>query len=345
MIVDALGPEGFGTYEVDWTGPTFARVSKPAAYLAVPGFVDLHIHGGFGVDFMSADADDMRHLCERLQGEGYEAFLPTTITAAASDVKRALAALPESDMILGFHLEGPFISPEFPGAQPPEAIAEVPTGDSEWDEVLEDPRLRVVTLAPELPHASGLITRLMRRGVRVSMGHSNATYDEARQGFEFGASHTTHTFNAMRPLHHREAGLVGYALLNDALRTELIYDRHHVSKEAAAVLLRCKPEDGVVAVSDGTRAIGVPPGQTIDMWGHRCIVGRGQVRLADGGALAGSAVTLLDVFRNLFEDFGPETAIRACCLNPRLAIGLSGPPRVYLLLDREFRVVERRVVA
>jgi N-acetylglucosamine-6-phosphate deacetylase len=344
-VYDALGPEGFGVYEVDWDGPTFRRVSAPPRGLLIPAFVDIHIHGAFGIDFMSAATEDMRTLCQLLEAEGYESFLPTTVTASPADVRKALSNLPEHPMIAGFHLEGPFISPKYPGAQPPSAIVDPPSGPSDWDEILDDPRLKLVTLAAERPHALELATRLMKRKVIVSMGHTDASFDEARRGFEFGANHTTHTFNAMRPLHHREAGVVGYALSNDSLFTELIYDRLHVSPEAAKLLFKCKPANKVIAVSDSTMATGLTANQEIEMWGLKCVIGKKQVRLADGGALAGSAITLLDAFRNLHEDFGAETAIRACCVNPRISMGWPPTPNVYLELDNNLEIVGRKVAA
>lgn len=337
-VYDAIGPEGFGAYEVDLSTslPVFTRVNRPPKGLLVPGFVDIHIHGAFGIDFMSDPASDMKVLCRKLYEVGYEGFLPTTITSAASDITKALEHLPDDPMILGFHLEGPFISPEFPGAQPPGFIIGPPRGTSEWDVILDDPRLKVVTLAPEMPGALELTSRLMKRGVVVSMGHTNATFEEARRGFEFGASHTTHTYNAMRSLHHREAGTVGYALTNDSLACELIYDRLHVCRDAAGLLVKCKPADRIVAVSDSTMAAGLPPGP-IKMWGLDCVIGKKQVRLASNDALAGSAITLLDAFRNLYEDFGAELAIRACCLNPRRALGITAVRR-WIVLDRKLEI-------
>ena len=341
-VYDFLGPEGFGAYEIDWSGPTFKRVTTTARTLLIPGFVDIHIHGAFGIDFMSAKKKDLLVLCDRLSAEGYESFLPTTVTASPDDILRALTELPDHPMIEGFHLEGPFISPEFPGAQPPSVISGVPPKASEWDPILNDPRLRLVTIAPELPHALELISRLMKRGVVVSMGHTNATYEQARRGFEFGANHTTHTFNAMRALHHREAGVIGYALTNDSLFTELIYDRLHVSREAANLLFRAKGERQVVAVSDSTMATGLPPNQSLKMWGLDCITGKKEIRLTGSGALAGSAITLLDAFRNLYEDFGPEIAIQACCINPRRSMGWSLKPNIYIELDKDLNLVGRK---
>ena len=347
QVVDTYGTEGFGAYEVDWDvfPPQFTRVHRKPELLLVPGFVDVHIHGAFGIDFMSASTSDLDRLAHKLEECGYEAFLPTTVTASHEDILKAIGNLPEDDNRMpGFHLEGPFISPSFPGAQPPEFIVAPPFEPSPWDAILGHPKLKRITLAPEVPNALGLIARLQQRGVAVSMGHTNATFDESRNGFEFGATDFTHTFNAMRPLHHREAGAVGYALANGDIRCELIYDRVHVSRDAAEVLRRSRNPGTLVAVSDSTMATGMPPGTPITMWGHDCVVGRGDVRLAANDALAGSAITLLDAFRNLHNDFGPETAIEACCLNPRKSLNLEGHPRVYLEFDARLDWVGRRIL-
>ena len=345
-VVDTLGPEGFGAYEVDWATdpPKLTRVSSQPQYTLVPGFVDIHIHGAFEIDFMSATREQMNELCEALVSQGYETFLPTTVTATLEDVRSALSNLPDHPLVGGFHLEGPFISPKHPGAQPPEHILTPAERAEDWSEIWEDDRLKFITLAPEIPGALELTTKLSKQGVVVSMGHTDATYDEAKAGFESGASHTTHTYNAMRGLHHREIGTVGFALLNDAVRCELIYDRHHVSKPAAEVLFKNKPAGGVVAVSDSTKATGMAPGKKIDMWGHECITSKGQVRLASNDALAGSAITLLDAFRNLHDDFGADAAIRACCLNPRDALRLHTPPKVYVQLDAKLEIIGRKTV-
>lgn len=342
-VYDLLGPEGYAAYEVTWgeNGPQFNRVSKPPQGILAPGFVDLHIHGAFGIDFMSASLFQMLDLADKLAEVGYEAFLPTTITATANEVIAATDRLPAHEMMPGFHLEGPFISPRHPGAQPLQAIQEPAERDEKWDVILHDPRLRLITLAPEAPGALALISELRRPGLTLSMGHTDATYDEARAGFEFGVSHVTHTFNAMRRFHHREAGAVGYVLQNDALTTELIYDRHHVARESASLLFRCRPADKVVAVSDSTQATGLAEGSEIVLWGQPAVVGDGCIHLRDTKTLAGSAVTLLDCFQNLAEDFGPETAIRCCCLNPRAVLG-NLQPRVWLEFDRTFHLVARR---
>lgn len=321
--------------------PGFGPVSAPGEQTEgwlVPGFVDLHIHGAFGVDFMTATPNEMVYLCRRLAEEGYEAWLPTTITASLADVLQALAHLPRHPMVPGFHLEGPFISPEYPGAQPPEAILNPDQAGEGWEEVWEHPLLRLVTLAPERPGGLDLIRRLTARGVRASMGHTAATFAEAAEGVEAGVCHATHTYNAMKGLHHREAGALGCALSDDRILAELIYDRVHVSPPAASVLLKAKGLKGVVAVSDSTMASGMPPGTEFEVWGHKMITAEGEVRLKSNGALAGSAITLRQAFRNLGEDLGIEAAVMACSVNPRRALGMASPPKVWLWIDPEFRV-------
>lgn len=337
-ILQAIGPEGFGTYAVDLATGQLEKSDRPSDGILVPGFVDIHIHGAFGYDFMSGSAEDLLTMAYGLQKIGYEAFLPTTVTASFADVERALANLPANDSRMpGFHLEGPFISPKHPGAQPQEYIVQP---SPEWEPVLSHPKLRNITVAPEMPEVMKLVGRLSETQTIVSVGHTDATFEQMQDAVAAGARHTTHTYNAMRPLHHREAGTVGAALLLPELTCELIYDRIHVSKPAAELLLLSKGMGGVIAVSDATMAAGLPPGQEITMWGLSCVTGPGEVRLKDG-TLAGSAITLYDAFRNLAQDFGVETAIRACSLNPRRALGL-GEPKVWVVMDPEFRILQIR---
>jgi len=340
-VVSAIGPEGFGSYRLEWAsnGPLLEKVSRPPESLFIPGFVDMHIHGAFGIDFMSATEPELTLLADKLEAQGYEYFLPTTVSAPKGAVLAAVEAMPDDPRMPGFHLEGPFINRLLPGAQPEAAIELPPDGASDWDEVFDHPKLKCVTLAPELPNALELIIRLRKRNVVVGMGHSNATFEEARRGFEFGATHTTHTFNAMREFHHREPGIVGYALSNPYLPSELIYDRVHVSREAAEILMRAKETGYLIAVSDGTMASGLPLNTNIRMWGHRCHVSKSGVRITESERLSGSAITLLDAFRNLFQDFGPEAAISACCLNPRKLLG-STSPRLYVELDKSLEIVQ-----
>lgn len=327
----ALGPVGYRPYRISWDkgGPSLEPEDGTPESVLMPGFVDIHIHGSFGIDFMSCSQAELISLADQLSEIGVESFLPTTVTASPAQVADAIAKLPSSvESILGFHLEGPFISDKYPGAQPQGDIAGLPPSPA-WEPILADLRLRVITMAPELTGALPLIQQLASRGVIVSMGHTNATYVECAAAYASGARHTTHTFNAMRPLHHREAGTVGFALAHPELGCELIYDRLHVSQPAAQILIQAKSPDKLIAVSDSTLATGLEPGQTIKMWGLDCVTAPGEIRLAVDGTLAGSAISIRDAFFNLASDFGFEIAIRACCYNPRMALGQSSRPRVW----------------
>ena len=338
-IFKAPGPDGWDVYDitVDGEKPTFNRTNREPEGFFVPGFVDLHIHGAFGIDFMSATKADLVELAELLKKEGYAGFLPTTITADYESTQSAVNNLPVHPLIWGFHLEGPFISPQYPGAQPMEAISTIPREQSQWENLFYDKRLKLVTLAPELPHALELTKRLVALGVIVSGGHSNATYDEFVAAIHSGLTHATHTYNAMRGLHHREPGTLGAVLSNDAVFAELIYDRQHVSKPAAEILIKSKPSNKVIAVSDCTLAKGQQTGDHFKMWGHEVIKGNDDVRLANNQALAGSSSTLLDCFRNLCQDFGPETAIRLCCTNPLIELKISNPTR-WIVFDNDLNL-------
>ncbi len=339
----AFGPQGFGPYSVLWENnqPDFLPSNAASEIIVAPAFVDLHIHGAFGIDFMTASASDLIRLADGLADEGYEAFLPTTVTECVDTVERALDNLSDHPMIAGFHLEGPFISKQHPGAQPPEWICDF-DAMAEWNAVLAHPSLRVITLAPEKEGALPFIKDLARRRVIVGLGHSDATYSQAQQALGAGASHVVHTFNAMRGFHHREVGLAGFAMIENRVTAELIYDRLHVSRQAAELLIRRKPDDKLIAVSDSTMATRMPAGKRISMWGHECVTAPGEVRLAANGALAGSAITLRDAFANLVQDFGAEVAINACSLNPRKALGLAAQPRKWLVADLQGALKEIR---
>ncbi|MCZ7580257.1 MAG: amidohydrolase family protein [Fimbriimonadaceae bacterium] len=338
-----LGSAGLGVYEPEEGRPVaeWRRVDAPADAVLCPGFVDLHIHGAKGIDGMTATSDEIAGLCDWLATQGYEAWLPTTVSCAAHEALAFAQRLPDHPMILGFHLEGPFLSPKYPGAQPESAIAAPPAfDDPEWGPVFRHPKLKIVTLAPERPGAAALVSALSARGVVVSMGHTNATFAEAMTGFEAGVSCATHAFNAMRGLHHREVGALGFALTEDRLFTELIYDRKHVSTEAARLLLKCKPPGKVIAVSDSSAAAGLPEGSRIDLWGHAAEVEGGAVRIAGTQTLAGSTITLLDAFRNIWSDFGLEAAIGLTSQNAqRLIPFTSSGARITFGLDMTVSLV------
>jgi N-acetylglucosamine-6-phosphate deacetylase len=271
--------------------------------IVLPGFIDLHVHGGGGADTMQA-GHAIDTIARTHARHGTTALLATTMTAPRGEIEAAMRALAGAcnlrasgaARVLGVHLEGPYISPDQLGAQP--AFALTPS----VAEILALQALapiRVVTLAPELPGALAVTAALVAAGIRVQIGHSAAGYDEARAAIDAGASSFTHLFNAMSGLQHRAPGAVGAALAH-ARHAELIADLLHVHAGAMRAALRAIP--GLYCVTDATAAAGMPDGpyQLGRQVVHKC--GNG-VRLADG-TLAGSTLTMDQALRNLVDGLG-----------------------------------------
>jgi N-acetylglucosamine-6-phosphate deacetylase len=271
--------------------------------LLLPGFVDLHVHGGGGADVMEGGAaiDTVARTHVR---HGTTALLATTMTAPLHEIEAALRALAPScrertagaARVLGVHLEGPYISPDKLGAQP--AFAALPSADQILALHAIAP-LRVVTLAPELAGALEAITRLVAAGLRVQLGHSAGRYEDACAALACGASGFTHLFNAMSPLQSRAPGLVGAALAH-AAQAELIPDLLHVHAGAIHAALRAIPS--LYCVTDSTAAASMPDGD-YTLGRQRVTRCLGGVRLADG-TLAGSTLTMDQALRNLVGPLG-----------------------------------------
>ncbi len=300
-----LTPEGWihGSLEVGngrigtLAGTPVDPASNDAPYI-LPGFIDLHVHGGGGADVMEG-GDALGTIARTHARYGTTSLLATTMTAPRDELMAVVAHLgelartrpPGGARVLGVHLEGPYINPGKLGAQPDAAVSAV------LDEVLKYLALapvRVVTLAPEIAGHLEIISEMAARGVRVQLGHSLATYDDAVAALRHGACGFTHLFNAMSPLHHRNPGLVGAALAH-ADYAEIIPDLLHVHPGAIRAALRAIPR--LYVVTDSTSATGMPDGEYRLGSQHvtKCL---GGVRLADG-TLAGSTLTMDQALRNL----------------------------------------------
>ena len=298
----------------------------------VPGFVDLHVHGGGGADTMEGEAA-VRRMASLHARHGTTSLLATTMTAERGDIERALAgirAVMEAPVageasVLGVHLEGPFISAEKLGAQPDATRPAHLETLLAWMALAP---IRVITLAPDMDgddaERNAMIARLVSQGVRVQLGHSDCTYEAALAAFQSGAAGVTHLFNAMSALHHRTPGLAGAALAH-AHHAELIPDLLHVHPGAIRAALRAIP--GLYGVTDATAAAGMPDGdyrlgtQAV----RKC---RNGVRLADG-TLAGSALTMDVALRRLIEVGLPlEDAARRLSTVPADYLGLTDRGRI-----------------
>ena len=265
--------------------------------VAVPGFVDLHIHGFGGVDFAAADEAAYRRAGEALLATGVTAFQPTFVTAPEDELAASVAAVPTADVgarVIGCHLEGPFLSPARLGMHPADARRDPDL--ALLDRLLAAGRVTQVTLAPELDGALELLDALVGRGIVVSCGHTDATAAEAHVAFDRGASIVTHLFNAMRPFAHRDPGIVGAALARDEVTVELILDGNHVADDAARVAWRAAA-GRLALVTDAIAAAAVGDGR----WRLGAVdveVRNGVVRRLDG-VLAGSVLTMPQAIRNL----------------------------------------------
>jgi N-acetylglucosamine-6-phosphate deacetylase len=277
--------------------------------LIVPGMIDIHVHGNANLDVMDGKINSLRGIAKSLCSFGVTSFLATTMTMPISTIMTALENIlayqkreePYAQLI-GVHLEGPFISSKQKGAQKEEDILDPSEANLRPILDLVKEQLRVVTLAPEIPYALEAIQQLTEQGIICSIGHTNATIEEANQGLDAGANHFTHLFNAMRGLHHREPGVVGSALSNSEASCDVIADMIHVHPSAVKIAYDQKTREKLLLISDGMRAVGMGDG-TFDLGGqtvhvHRCIA-----RL-DDGTLAGSTLTLNKAVQNLVQTIG-----------------------------------------
>jgi N-acetylglucosamine-6-phosphate deacetylase len=316
-------------------------------YLA-PGFVDLHIHGALGRDAMEASPEAFRTICDYHATGGTTSLLLTTVTAPIPEIVSVLRAARDvasaNKRIAGVHVEGPFISRARRGAQREEFIRD-PDRESA-DQLLEFADvIKRVTLAPELPGALELIDRLRERKIAVSGGHSDASDEEARAGFDHGMRSVTHTFNGMSSARrkgvYREAGLLEFALSEPEIMCELIADGHHVSPTLMKMLYRAKGPRGICLVTDATAGAGLPEGARFTLSGLNCVVDRGVCLLADRSALAGSASRMIDLVRVLVTKvkIPLHEAITMASANPARTLGSSTKGKLEAGADADFVVL------
>ena len=315
--------------------PANATVVDFGDAVLVPGYLDIHMHGGAGLDVMRASCGELPRLGQFLTTHGVTAYFATTVAAPLDATYAALERLadaieektaangdPVQARPLGIHLEGPFLSHKRRGVHPPEYLVEptVKIFEALWQAARG--HVRMMTIAPEIPGAMEVIAEASRRNVCVSIGHSDAELPVARDAVKAGARHATHTFNAMRPLDHRNPGILGEVLSDDTMTADIIADGIHVSPEVVKVFLETKGRERAVLITDAISATGMPDG--------RYQLGPIQVDVKDGkctagDSLAGSVLTMDRAVRNVthFSNWNLREAVRAATLNPAQAAGLS----------------------
>ena len=304
--------------------------SRAVGGLIAPGFVDLQVNGGFGSD-VGGDPGALEAISRALPRSGVTAYLPTAVSwpleryAGLFEAVERAASAPGA-RILGVHLEGPFLAPSRSGAHDPANLRPVDLGV--LAELLSSGRVRVMTLAPELPGALDAIEQIAGAGAVASAGHTEATHDDIVRAADAGLALGTHLFNAMSPLRHREPGAAGALLADRRLRTGLIADGVHVHPAAMRIAYAAKGADGIALVTDLIQAAGMPDGG-YSLGGRRVSVADGESRL-DDGTLAGATVTMDEVVRRAagFIGIGLEATIRMATSTPAQALGLDRIGRI-----------------
>lgn len=283
--------------------PSNAEVIALQGLTLAPGFIDVHVHGGGGFSLLSADAGEVASYANWAASRGVTGFLATICAdnlehgIACARATTAAKASGDGARLLGINFEGPFVSPERRGALP---AGWLQTPDARvLDRLLDTGDVRVMTIAPELDGADAVIRRALERGVAVSLGHTDATFDVASRAFQAGASHVTHAFNAMRPLHHREPGPIGAAIAADNVTVEAIADGVHLHPATVRLLIEAFGPDRVCLVTDAVTPAGLDSG-VFRIGGEEASLRDGSIRLPDG-TIAGSAATMDAVVRNVIE--------------------------------------------
>ena len=277
-------------------------IDAEGVYLSA-GFIDIHIHGSAGADVMDATPQALQTISNSLPQTGVTSFLATTMTMSAIDIENALSNIQKNKnrvdgaKIIGTHLEGPFINPSKCGAQNPKYIQ---SPNIELIESYMD-TIKLITIAPEVEGADKFIEYMQQHypNTLLSIGHSNASFDKARESFEMGISHATHLFNAMNPLHHRELGVVGAVLSDDEVSCEIIADNIHIHPSLYNIIFKIK-RDKLLLVTDAMRAGCMRAGE-YSLGGQNVIVQNGEARL-ESGELAGSVLKLNEALKNIYNN-------------------------------------------
>ena len=316
-VIDAVGSGPVSEHpEVDLRGQW-----------VLPGFVDMHVHGGGGASFTEGTSDQARRAAAFHRGQGSTTMLASLVTAPISELEaRAglLAGLADDGVIAGLHLEGPFLSPARRGAQDPRYMIAPDVTLFQRLNAAARGHLRVITVAPELPGALAVIHAATRAGVTVAVGHTDATAEVTMAAIDAGAAHATHLFNGMRPLHHREPGAVGALLDRDEVTCEVIADGVHLDDIAVRLTARAAGPGRLVLVSDAMAAAGMPDG-SYQLGSQRVSVAGGVARLLeDRAAIAGSTATLADVVRHAIAAGLPVPDVAAAAsTTPARILGLA----------------------
>jgi N-acetylglucosamine-6-phosphate deacetylase len=329
----------------DWT-----KVEGEGQIL-IPGMIDVHIHGANGFDMMDGTLESVMEVSKVCARTGCTSFLATSVSSSLDDLLQMIRSVRQAvgkeggASIGGIHLEGPYLHPKRKGMQNEQFLRHPDL--EEMSTILQHagPLVKMVTLAPELPGALELIIHLRSEGIIVSVAHSDATYEQAQEAFTLGASHVTHCFNGMRPIHHRDPGLVVAALENPYVSLQAIVDQIHLHPAIVRLMYREKGRSGMVLITDALQAMGLGDGM-FRFGGHDVLVEEGVARLNDG-TLASSTVTMNLALKNAVDCGIPlYDAVTMATRTPADILGWPTKGRIepgadadLVLLDDEFNVL------
>ena len=324
-IVDIIDEKDLEAYRIKNNKKEMEVINANGKYVG-PGLIDLHIHGSGGADTMDGSLEALNKMSSAICRRGVTSFLPTTMTMevgliykALDTIKEAMSLEMKGAKVLGAHMEGPFISAKYKGAQSATHIKKPAY------EIVKDylDVIKIITLAPEEDEGYNFIKKVKKESqIVLSIGHSNATYEEANEAIKNGITHATHTFNAMTPLNHRKPGVVG-AIFNSDISCELIADTVHVHPELFKLLAKIKGIEKVVLITDCIRAGGLGKGIS-ELGGQKVVVDDNSARLIDG-TLAGSVLGLNLAVKNMLDntDLKINEVINMASLNSAKVIGID----------------------
>lgn len=355
-----MKPAGYLSLENDvfgeWTetAPTDAQIIDYTGYQIAPGLVDTHIHGYAGADVMDNSAEGIHKMSEGLLSTGVTSFLPTTLTSTFEQLEKVSATVAsvadqvKGAKIQGIYFEGPYFTEEYKGAQNPSYMKNPRLDEfNAWQKAAKG-LIKKIALAPERDGVAEFVSTVTKQGVTVALGHSNGTYQEAKEAVQAGASVWVHAYNGMRGLTHREPGMVGAVYNLPNTYAELICDGHHVSPVACDILMQQKGHDHVAMITDCMRAGGSADGDYM-LGEFPVIVQNGTARLKESGNLAGSILKLKDGLKNVvaWGIASPAEAIHMATYVPALSVGIddvcgqikAGHAADFIVLDQNLELV------
>ena len=315
--------------------------------VVVPGFIDEHIHGANGSDVMYATDKDLSNVAKSITMDGVTSFMPTTMNMDISSIKKALNVIGNYSNeaganIIGAHVEGPFISKKYCGAQDPKNIikADINTLKDLID--ASNKKIKIITIAPEETSLE-VIEYLKDNNILINAGHSDASAMQSIEAFKNGITCLTHTYNAMRGIHHRDIGLLGEGLIHDEIYTELIADLHHVSSEAIKFLYRNKPSEKIILITDSMEARFLPNGE-YELGGQKVYVKDGVATLKSG-VLAGSVLHMNEGIKNVKDVLGISLieAIDMATKNVANHLGLTNKGSIAIGKDADLTIIDENL--